>query len=100
MCVTSTTNSTGPGDYKTQIRQSTLDNSLAGPSHVVAPDTPVLGLLVDAGADTTLPNVDGLTALELARSQRDSDGRLTPLVRTQRRRAIVAGCARVVELLE
>jgi ankyrin repeat protein len=59
----------------------------------------VVELLLAYGADPHVRNRDGHTALEIAESQVDSNGRRTPLVNAERRAEIVDGCTRIAERL-
>ena len=61
--------------------------------------TDVVELLLSKGGDPLVKDPYGRTTLEIARSQIDSGGKSTPLVRDERRQSILAGCARIVELL-
>jgi len=59
----------------------------------------VVELLLSRGGDPVLKDPYGRTVLEIARSQIDSGAKSTPLVRDERRQAIIGGCMRIVELM-
>jgi ankyrin repeat protein len=60
----------------------------------------VVELLLSRGADPLVRDPFGRTTLEIARTQVATGGRSTPIVRDERRRQIVEGCAKIAELLE
>jgi len=59
----------------------------------------VVELLLSRGGDALVKDPYGRTTLEIARAQIESGGKSTPLVRDERRQAILAGCAKILELL-
>ena len=59
----------------------------------------VVELLLSRGGDPLLKDPYGRTTIEIARSQIETGGKSTPLVRDTRRQAILAGCGRIIELL-
>jgi hypothetical protein len=59
----------------------------------------VVELLLSRGGDPLVKDPYGRTTMEIARAQIDSGGKSTPLVRDERRQAILAGCAKILELL-
>ena len=59
----------------------------------------VVELLLARGGDPLVKDPYGRTTVEIARAQIDSGAKSTPLVREQRRQTILAGCAKIVELL-
>ncbi len=59
----------------------------------------VVELLLARGSDPLMKDPYGRTTLEIARSQVETGGKSTPLVRDERRQTIIAGCARIAELL-
>jgi ankyrin repeat protein len=59
----------------------------------------VVELLLARGGDPLVRDPYGRTTLEIARSQVETGGKSTPLVRDERRQTIIAGCARIAELL-
>lgn len=60
----------------------------------------VVELLFNGGADPDMKDADGRTALAIAKDQVITDGGHTPLVRELRRQEIVAGCRRIVAILQ
>ena len=60
----------------------------------------IVELLLSHGADSSLTNVDGKTAFMIAREQVETGGKGTPIVFEGRRREILAGCSKVVEILK
>jgi len=59
----------------------------------------VVDLLLARGSDPLMKDPYGRTTLEIARSQVETGGKSTPLVRDERRQTIIAECARIAELL-
>ena len=59
----------------------------------------VVELLLSRGGDPLMKDPYGRTTLEIARSQIDTGGKSTPLVREERRQAILDGCAKIAERL-
>lgn len=57
-------------------------------------------LLLEHGADASLKNTHGQTALQVAQNQLDSHCGATPIVNDVRRNEISSGCRSVVELLQ
>ncbi len=57
-------------------------------------------LLLAAGADPNLKNCEGRTALAIATRQVESQGQGTAIVIEPRRQEILAGCAKVMEILK
>ena len=55
--------------------------------------------LLALGADAALLDRVGLTALDIARNQMRTGGAATPIALPERKREIVAGCQRALELL-
>ncbi len=60
----------------------------------------IVQLLLASGADPAVESADGRTALAIARQQVSTGGAGTPLVSDVRRREIIDGCAKVVELFK
>ncbi len=58
----------------------------------------IVELLLQSGADPAIENVDGKTAVQIARRQIETGARDTPLVGPSRRREIENGCAKVLEV--
>ena len=58
----------------------------------------IVELLLGSGADPALESTDGRTPLTIARRQVESGGAGTPLVSDVRRKEIINGCAKVVEV--
>lgn len=59
----------------------------------------VVELLLSRGGDPLLKDPYGRTTLAIARSQVETGGKSTPIAREERRQSIIAGCAKIVELL-
>lgn len=59
----------------------------------------IVELLLQNGADPTIPNVDGRTPFAIASKQVESGGNGTPLVSDVRRREIIDGCSGVIGIL-
>jgi len=59
-----------------------------------------VSLLLENGADPAVLNVDGKTARDVAQHQIDSGGEDTPLVPSDRRAKLIAGCREVARILE
>jgi len=60
----------------------------------------IVDQLLAAGADPSARSIEGLTAVELARSQVETDGQRTTIVLPERRREILAGCRRIIDHLD
>lgn len=60
----------------------------------------VVELLLSRGGDPLVRDPYGRTSLEIARAQVATNAQGTPIVREERRREIVEGCARIAQLLE
>ncbi len=60
----------------------------------------IVKLLLAHGADASLRNTHGQTALEIALSQLETRCRSTPIVNDSRRTEIESGCREVVDLLQ
>jgi ankyrin repeat protein len=59
----------------------------------------VVDLLLSRGGDPLVRDPFGRTALEIARAQVATNAKSTPIVREERRRAIIESCARIAERL-
>ena len=59
----------------------------------------VVELVLARGGDPLVKDPYGRTTLEIARSQVETGGKSTPLVRDERRQSIIAGCAKIAEML-
>ena len=59
----------------------------------------IVDVLLANGADPTIPNRDGRTALQIALAQVESNGQGTPIVNPERRTQIVNSCSRIAERL-
>ncbi len=59
----------------------------------------IVELLLHYGADSAIENVEGRTAMQIARQQIETGAKGTPLVDPKRRKEIETGCAKAVEVL-